>query len=261
MRLYLLILITIFVGCSEDQLQKDSYRVIGHGGAGFDQANSPYPPNSLASIQQAVDLYGADGVEVDIQMTRDSQFVLFHDEYLQRSTSLEGKVEEYTLDQLEGTLYRFGPHPKESIISLRTLISELERTDRQVIVSLHIKRMSDPEGKVVAKLIEQVASAPGGIEFWFESEQTGILENIPDTYRRFIIRNSWDSSTLEGYRSLGLDGISVNWREVNSRDIADLSAVGLSAMLYGIRTAKDVRTVDSWDNVFAVQSDNLMLYQ
>jgi glycerophosphoryl diester phosphodiesterase len=39
-------------------------------------------------------------VEIDVQLTRDDQLVIFHDEYLEAATGLPGKVREYALDQL-----------------------------------------------------------------------------------------------------------------------------------------------------------------
>lgn len=39
-------------------------------------------------------------VEIDVQLTRDDQLVIFHDEYLEAATGLPGKVREYALEQL-----------------------------------------------------------------------------------------------------------------------------------------------------------------
>lgn len=42
-------------------------------------------------------------VEIDVQLTRDDQLVIFHDEYLEAATGLPGKVREYALEQLRNT--------------------------------------------------------------------------------------------------------------------------------------------------------------
>ena len=39
-------------------------------------------------------------VEIDVQLTRDDQLVIFHDEYLEAATGFPGKVREYALEQL-----------------------------------------------------------------------------------------------------------------------------------------------------------------
>ena len=41
-------------------------------------------------------------VEIDVQLTRDDQLVIFHDASLEAATGLPGKVRDYTLEQLRG---------------------------------------------------------------------------------------------------------------------------------------------------------------
>ena len=46
-----------------------------------------FPENSLEAIRSAIE-YGADGVEIDVQRTKDGELVVIHDEYLERLTGL-----------------------------------------------------------------------------------------------------------------------------------------------------------------------------
>lgn len=57
------------------------------------------PENSLAAFQKAVD--AGFGVELDIQMTKDGQVVVFHDDTLKRVCGIEGKISDYTYEQLQ----------------------------------------------------------------------------------------------------------------------------------------------------------------
>lgn len=57
------------------------------------------PENSLAAFQKAVD--AGYGIELDIQLTKDRQVVVFHDDLLQRICGAEGKVSDYTYEQLQ----------------------------------------------------------------------------------------------------------------------------------------------------------------
>lgn len=47
--------------------------------------------------------HGIPYVEIDVQLTRDEELVIFHDEYLEAATGLPGKVRDYTLEQLRGS--------------------------------------------------------------------------------------------------------------------------------------------------------------
>lgn len=58
------------------------------------------PENTLAAFQKAADL-GADGVELDIHLTKDGAIVVTHDERIDRVSDHTGRVCDYTLDELK----------------------------------------------------------------------------------------------------------------------------------------------------------------
>lgn len=55
--------------------------------------------NSILAFQDCIN-EGLDGIEVDLQMTKDSVLVIMHDETLDRTTTGSGKVSDYTIDEL-----------------------------------------------------------------------------------------------------------------------------------------------------------------
>ncbi len=57
------------------------------------------PENTLAAFQAALKA-GAEGFELDVQMTRDGQVVVIHDEKVNRTTDGVGWVKDYTLAEL-----------------------------------------------------------------------------------------------------------------------------------------------------------------
>ena len=68
--------------------------IIGHRGA-----SGLSPENTLAAFRLAMAL-GADGVEMDVQLSADSQPVVIHDRRVDRTTVGVGAVERFTADQL-----------------------------------------------------------------------------------------------------------------------------------------------------------------
>jgi glycerophosphoryl diester phosphodiesterase len=68
--------------------------IIAHRGA-----SARAPENTLAAFRAAMAL-GADGIELDIQMTRDGQIVVIHDETVERTTDGRGRVSELTLAEI-----------------------------------------------------------------------------------------------------------------------------------------------------------------
>ena len=58
------------------------------------------PENTLEAFELAAKM-GADGVELDVQLTRDGELVVMHDETLDRVTDGRGFVKDYTMDELK----------------------------------------------------------------------------------------------------------------------------------------------------------------
>lgn len=83
---------------AERQMQEahgeNSMEVIAHRGY-----SSLFPENTLASFAGAMDI-GADYIELDVQLTKDGQVVVFHDDDLKRITGKEGAVSDYTLEEV-----------------------------------------------------------------------------------------------------------------------------------------------------------------
>jgi len=72
---------------------------IGHRGTGVTKPGNPWPENSLASFLEAV-AEGADGVELDVELTADGQLVVMHDDTLDRTTTCGGCVSEWALGEV-----------------------------------------------------------------------------------------------------------------------------------------------------------------
>lgn len=66
---------------------------------GFYEIDQSVPENSLPAFQRAVD--AGYGVELDVQLTKDKIVVVFHDDDLKRVCGVEGRVDAFTLDELQ----------------------------------------------------------------------------------------------------------------------------------------------------------------
>lgn len=58
------------------------------------------PENTLSSFYLGL-LQGANGIETDVQKTKDGVFVLFHDDILDRATNGKGRISDYTFEELK----------------------------------------------------------------------------------------------------------------------------------------------------------------
>lgn len=59
-----------------------------------------YPENTMLAFKKAIEI-GVDGIELDVQLTKDNTIVIIHDETIDRTTNGNGLVNSYTYDELK----------------------------------------------------------------------------------------------------------------------------------------------------------------
>lgn len=116
-KIYLLLIVSVsFLGCTSveteniENLNNGEILKMGHAGLGFKSIVmpfNPYPTNGISALEKAME-YGADGIEVDLQMTKDSVLVLYHDLTLEGSTNFEGCIQDKTWDEIKEAKYKMG---------------------------------------------------------------------------------------------------------------------------------------------------------
>lgn len=60
-----------------------------------------YPENTLLAFEKAISVEGLTGIELDIQLTKDEEIVVIHDERVDRTTEGIGYVKDYTLKEIK----------------------------------------------------------------------------------------------------------------------------------------------------------------
>jgi glycerophosphoryl diester phosphodiesterase len=79
---------------------RDHVMVVAHRGGGMEGDRKRHPENSVAGVRSAIDL-GVEMVELDIQKSSDGEFVVFHDSWLDRSSTCKGQLAKRTLAELK----------------------------------------------------------------------------------------------------------------------------------------------------------------
>ncbi|MCM3706967.1 MULTISPECIES: glycerophosphodiester phosphodiesterase family protein [Cytobacillus] len=116
--------------------------------------------NTIPSMKAAFEA-GADVVELDIQLTKDGQFAVFHDWTLDCRTNAKGNTREYTMEELKKLDIGYGytadhgkTHPFRSkgigmMPSLDEVMEEFPKGD----LLIHIKSNDPEEGVMLAKYL------------------------------------------------------------------------------------------------------------
>lgn len=96
------------------------------GASGWDRQYAP--ENTMPAFRKAVEM-GADGIEFDVQMTKDSKIVICHDERIDRTARGHGYIKDFTLSELKKI--DFGkPHVEYGFVEIPTLEEVLQYTQK-----------------------------------------------------------------------------------------------------------------------------------
>lgn len=99
--IFVLIVMYLFMVCPKLFNRKDCSMFKGYFYAhrGLYDNNSDCPENSLNAIRKAVE--NGYGIELDVQLSKDDVLIVFHDASLKRVCGIDGKVWDYTYDELK----------------------------------------------------------------------------------------------------------------------------------------------------------------
>lgn len=113
-------------------------KVWAHRGAsGWDVQYAP--ENTMPAFEKAVAM-GADGIELDVQFTRDGEIVICHDERIDRTSDGSGWLKDYTLAELKR--FNFSKtHPEYGFVEIPTLeeLLALVRAKGTLTVNIELK--------------------------------------------------------------------------------------------------------------------------
>lgn len=85
-----------------------------------------YPENTLLAFEKASGIKGLTGIELDIQMTKDEEMVVIHDEKVDRTTDGTGYTRDYTLAELKKLYIYADTNPTQQIPTIGEVLDLLE---------------------------------------------------------------------------------------------------------------------------------------
>ncbi|MDD2762888.1 MAG: glycerophosphodiester phosphodiesterase [Opitutaceae bacterium] len=221
--------------------------VIAHRGA-----SAEAPENTLAAFRRAL-ARGADGVELDVQVTRDGVPVVFHDASLIRLTGRLGLIAQSTRAGLRAVRVCGEPIP--------TLAEVLTLTRRRAVVQVEIKSGVPvaPVVRTVQRLGAAVVLASFDVKIVAEARR--LAPRIP----RMLIAGGGNGPTRRRARAgtlvpvlaaLGASGVSIDYRALRSPAfIAALHRRGLSVWCWTVNDPRVMLRLAFW-GADAILSDN-----
>ncbi|CAM4045895.1 hypothetical protein BAMA_10185 [Bacillus manliponensis] len=200
-------------------------------------AAGTYPENTMISFQMA-EKYEADGIELDVQFTKDGKVVVIHDETVNRTTNGKGAVRNYTYEDLRklDASYKFSE--KVGFCSIPLLEEVLEwLQSNTLLLNIELKNNKVPYRGLDEEVITLVRK--------YEMEDRTILSSFnhysmkkchmmaPDIETAILYREGLHSPW--GYaRKMGATAIHPNYRYIADGIIEETMREGIAVRPYTV---------------------------
>ncbi len=178
-----------------------------------------YPENTLLAFEKAAAICGLEGIELDIQLTRDGELVVIHDERVDRTTEGIGFVRDYTLSEIKRLHIYADMQPAQKIPTMRETLDLLESAMRKGLrLNIELKNSVYPyegmEEKIV-KLIESYGLEKQIVYSSFSALSLEKLRNI-DPHTEIGILDSRVSDCLYKMRGgCGAQALHPYWQAID----------------------------------------------
>lgn len=216
MRLFFIITcLSVLWSCSRPNVEPDEIFVLGHGGEGFNDLNTLYAPNSVGSINRALNFYNLDGVEVDAQFTADGDIIIYHDIHMENSTQCKGRVNDLIINEIAGCYYKkqFKNKYEEEVITFDSFVSLINKKWTEKYVTVNIQAHFEVPFRVdtLANIYHRK------------------LKNISD--KRFFSTECADANFLFYLRLNDLSHTCYLVADINERNVNDVKRFGLQGIV------------------------------
>ncbi|MCA0042298.1 glycerophosphodiester phosphodiesterase family protein [Celeribacter litoreus] len=203
--------------------------------------------NNMAAIEAAIE--NDYGIEIDVQLSKDGDAMVFHDYSLDRLTKSTGPIAQMGTDALGKLQFKTGE------VGVPTLRDVLAKIAGKVPLLIEIKDQDGAMGPNVGALEAAVAAALNGYDgpvalMSFNPHSVAALADLCPSVPRGLTTANWEGSdeqlipkarreelkAIADYDRVGACFISHQWDDLGAPRVAELKTNGAHILCWTIRT-------------------------
>jgi glycerophosphoryl diester phosphodiesterase len=198
--------------------------ILGHRGS-----PGEFPENTLRSFSRAMEC-GADGVELDVQRSRDGVPVVIHDSELDRTLGVRGRVAALHWSAIERLTSARVP-------SLAQVVAWASASGAWLNIEM---KAADLE-QAALKLVESAGIAERVIFSSFDPVAVGRIGELEPSVRRFLLIEAWDERARRDLERSGAAGVCLRVDAADDATLEKLSARTLPVIVWTVNHDRDLR--------------------
>ena len=213
-------------------------------------ASTYCPENTMLSFYTGIYM-GANGIETDVQVTKDGVLVLFHDDTLNRILGIDGAVKDYTLAELREYNVRNGSY-FDKVPTFRDFLSHFAHYDMRFAIELKVtgieREVADMifeygvEKKVIVTSF--IFEAIEAMRTYAPSLEIGYLTTLYDKEEKAdVIVTERSEERISKLLAIGGEEICPRGSDVTPERVAAWHARGLRVRAWGISDTEIMKRV------------------
>lgn len=172
-------------------------------------ASGHAPENTLEAFALAIQM-GADGIELDVQFTKDRELVVLHDERIDRTSDGTGFVVDYTLTELKEMNFN-NQHPEYPNVKIPTLREVLELIKpTELVVNIELKtgiNFYDGIEQATVSLVEEMGMQDRVIYSSFNHQSVMRVKKISPTAKTGFLYSNGIYNVVDYAKQHGVDAL------------------------------------------------------
>lgn len=215
--------------------------VLGHRGI-----RAKYPENTLPSFEAAINL-GVDLIEFDVNVTKDNELVVIHDNSIDRTSDHKGLTRDYTLAELKSFDFScgFDEYKGITIPTLREVLELATKMSDTLLFNVEIKDKHHETVDNTIKMLYEFGITERCVIACFDAEIIRYTKNTyPEMRTQGFPGRYMQNFTEETYDLMFGMGIPISAKgstdEIIKADVDFARSKGILAWLYCADTEEDV---------------------
>lgn len=230
-----------FIGVYRGNIKIDasirSTQISAHRGFSHDA-----PENTKYAFEAAIECK-ADYIELDVQLTKDEQLVVIHDDTLNRTTNGKGRVNKYTYEELRSLSAGawFGSEYEDAEIML--LSDVLELVDKRCMLNIEIKDIGDVNlaADKTVELVKEYGYTKSCYITSFSYKALQRVKSREPKIKTALIANL--AATVRYSQLTDIDAVSMNYLFVNKSVVESAHQNGKLIFVWTVDREDDIRSM------------------
>lgn len=217
-----------------------------------------YPENTMLAFKKALEAH-CDAIELDVQLSRDGELVVIHDEKLERTTNGTGYVKDYTLEELKkfDASYTFvGKYGFNEIPTLREYFDLVK--DFPIYTNVEIKNSiieyPEIEEKLIA-LIREYHLSDRVVISSFNHQSIQKCKKLAPEIQGGLISGSWIINAGSYTKKSGVEFFHPRYVFLKPLNVWELHKNGIKIHAWTVNEEKDMRTLIK-EGIYGIITNN-----